>query len=66
MKKTLLHPDYVTDMDGNRKAVILPIKEFEELLEDLNDLAVIAERREEPLIPHNKVMEDLKRNGYFP
>lgn len=60
-----LHPEYVTDADGNKRAVILPIDEYQELLEDLDDLAVIAERREEPVIPHNIVMEDLKRNGYI-
>jgi len=60
------HPEYITDSDGNKRAVILPIDEFRELLEDLEDLAVIAERREEPTIPHNAVMEDLKRNGYLP
>ena len=41
--------------------MILPLKEYEELLEDLNDLAVAAERRAESGIAHNKVMEELKR-----
>ena len=36
------HPEYVTDCDGNKKAVILPIAEYEGLLEDLHDLAVAA------------------------
>lgn len=57
-----LHPKYVTRK--NKRAVILPIEEYTELLEDLQDLAVIAERREEPSLSHNKVMEDLKKNGY--
>lgn len=59
-----LNPEYVTDSDGHKRAVILPIEEYKELLEDLQDLAIIAERREEPSIPHNQVMEDLKNNGY--
>jgi hypothetical protein len=42
----------------------LPIEEYQELMEDLDDLAAIAERREEPTIPHEKVMEELRRDGY--
>lgn len=44
-------------------AVILPIAEYEELLEDLHDLAVIARRKDEPLIPLAEVKRRLKRNG---
>jgi len=58
-------PEYVTDSEGHKRAVILPIEEYQELMEDLDDLAVIAERREEPTISHDKVMEDLKRGGYL-
>ncbi len=63
------NPEYVTDSAGHKRAVILPIEEYQELMEDLDDLddlAVIAERREEPTISHNRVMEDLKRDGYLP
>ena len=60
-----LNPEYVTDSDGHKRAIILPIEEYKELLEDLHDLAIIAERREEPSVPHNQVMEDLRNNGYL-
>ncbi len=60
-----LQPQYVTDKNGNKTAVILPIEEFEELLEDLQDLAVLAERRDEPTIPHEEVVARLKRDGYI-
>ncbi len=59
-------PEFVIDAEGHKRAVILPIEEYQELLEDLKDLAAIAERRDEPVISHSKVMEDLKRNGYLP
>jgi len=55
MKVEQLHPEYVTDSEGHKKAVILSIEEFDELLEDLDDLACIAERRDEPTVPHDKV-----------
>lgn len=60
-----LQAQYVTDVNGKKTAVILPIEEFEELLEDLQDLAVLAERRDEPAIPHEEVVAKLKRDGYL-
>ncbi len=38
-----LNPQYITNERGKKTAVILPIEIFEELLEDMVDLAVIAE-----------------------
>lgn len=55
--------DYLVDEHGTKKAVIVPIEEYEELLEDLHDLAVIAERRNEPTVPFEEVIERLKRDG---
>jgi hypothetical protein len=60
-----LQAKYVTDEKGNKTAVILPIEEFEELLEDLQDLAVLVERRDEPAISHEEVIARLKRDGYL-
>ncbi len=45
------------------KAAVLPINEYEELLEDLHDLAVIAERREEPTIPFDELKKKLEKDG---
>jgi hypothetical protein len=57
------HPEFVTDGDGNKKAVILPIAEYEELLEDLQDLAIAAERKNESTVSHEQLTEELKRDG---
>jgi hypothetical protein len=54
---------YVTNQVGEKTAVILPINEFEELLEDLKDLAIVAERRAETAVPHAEVLAELKRDG---
>ena len=61
-----IKPEYITDTDGKRKGVILSIEEYEALMEDVADLAVLAERREEPAISHEDLVADLKRNGYLP
>lgn len=41
-------PQYTTNADGKKISVILPLDDYEELLEDLEDLAAIAERKDEP------------------
>ncbi len=66
MVLTKLHPEYVTDEQGRRKAVILPIEEYDELLEDIDDLAVAAARRDEGTVSHRKVVEELKESGILP
>jgi len=38
---------YVVDEKGNKIAVILPLTEYQQLREDLHDLAMVAERRDE-------------------
>ena len=48
---------FIDDEHGNRIAVILPLREYEQLQEDLHDLAVVAERCEEPTIEFS----DLKK-----
>ena len=54
---------YVTNEQGQKTAVILPIEQFEELLEDIEDLATVAERREEPTIAHADLVSELKQDG---
>ena len=44
-------------------AVIVPIEEDQELLQDLDDLAVIARRKNEPTIPLAEIKRRLKKNG---
>ncbi len=41
------HTEYITSESGRKKAVILPIREYQRMVEDLHDLAVVAERRQE-------------------
>lgn len=42
-----LQERYVVDAQGSRMAVILSLDQYERLMEDLHDLAIVAERREE-------------------
>jgi len=63
--KDKLHPQYVVDAAGRQTAVILPLGEYAALLEDLGDLAAIAERVDEPTVPHSKVVAELREDGYL-
>ena len=48
---------YIVDESGKKTDIILPMDEYQSLIEDLHDIAVIAERKDEPAIS----MEELKR-----
>ena len=58
-----LQEQYIVDDKGRRTAVVLPVKEYEELLEDLHDLAVVAERRDEPAVSFEELKKRLKQDG---
>ena len=47
---------YITDDTGQKTAVILKLADFEELIEDIEDLAVVAERRDEKIITHETLL----------
>jgi hypothetical protein len=63
LKKLEAEVQYVTNQDGEKTAVIVPFDEFQELLEDIEDLAAVAERRDEPTISHDELLAELKRDG---
>ena len=65
MKSTRPVPgkEFVVDSKGRKTAVILPIETFEELMEDMHDLAVIAKRKDEKPISANELTRRLKKRG---
>jgi hypothetical protein len=73
MKKTakqdLSLGTYITDARGKRMAVVIPIERYDELMEDLQDLAIIADRKDEPGIPYEEFRKQLKKHfektGHF-
>lgn len=56
-------PQYLVDESGHKTAVVIPVEEYEELMEDLHDLAVIAERRDEPAVSLDELKKRLKADG---
>jgi len=59
------NPQYVTDTAGRQTAVILPLGEYRELLEDLDDLAAVAERVDQDTVSHTMVVAELSEDGYL-
>lgn len=59
-----LRERYIVDKKGEKTAVVLPVEEYEELLEDLHDLAVIAERRDEPTITFEELKKSTRERKY--
>ena len=51
---------FLVDAQGKKTAVVLSIKRYEKLLEDLHDLAVVAERRSEEPISIDEMKHNLK------
>lgn len=54
---------FVTDADGHKTAVIVPIDEYEELLEDLHLSRIARESRDEERIPWSQIRAELKAEG---
>ncbi|MDD5319034.1 MAG: hypothetical protein PHD43_00190 [Methylococcales bacterium] len=53
---------YITDTNGQKISVILSMDEYLELMEDLEDLAAVAELRNEETIPWEQVKKELIDN----
>ena len=58
-----MNTQFVVDESGKKTAVILPVEEYDELLEDIHDLVVIAERKDEPVISFDELKKRLKADG---
>ncbi|MBE9592151.1 MAG: type II toxin-antitoxin system Phd/YefM family antitoxin [Proteobacteria bacterium] len=55
--------DYIIDKNGRKKAVILDIVEYEELLEDIESLALIADTKDEPKRSFEEIKTRLRASG---
>ncbi len=56
---------YVTDRKGKRTGVVLSLKRYSRLMEDLHDLAVVAERRTEKLLSAEEMRKRLRQRGHL-
>jgi PHD/YefM family antitoxin component YafN of YafNO toxin-antitoxin module len=54
---------FVVDTEGNRKAVILPVEEYEEMMEDLHMGRAARESKSEPRRSFEDVAKELRASG---
>ncbi len=54
---------YITDANGERTAIILPLDEYQELLEDMHVIRVAEETKDDPVRPLSEVVEELRNAG---
>jgi hypothetical protein len=57
---------YIVDERGKKTSVVVPIEEYDRLLEDLHDLAIVAERRQEDSIDLQELKTMLRVDGLLP
>jgi len=50
---------YVVDEHGKKKDIIISFRKYEKLLADIHDLAIVAERRDEPTVSMKDVYRKL-------
>jgi len=50
---------FITNSEGKKISVILAIDDYQELMEDLEDLAAIVEQKDSPTIPWETVKQGL-------
>jgi PHD/YefM family antitoxin component YafN of YafNO toxin-antitoxin module len=61
-----MNTQYITDDRGDKLAVVIPISDYEELMEDVADLAAVAERRDDETVVLSEVKKSLVADGLLP
>ena len=54
---------FIVDIEGNRTAVVLPVENYEEMLEDLDIGRVARESKTERRRPFSEVVDDMRAAG---
>ena len=63
MATTTTREQYIVDTNGTKTAVILSIEIYEQMLEDMHDLAIVAERRFEQSLSLDELKKRLNLNA---
>jgi PHD/YefM family antitoxin component YafN of YafNO toxin-antitoxin module len=54
---------FVVNAKGKKTGVILSLKQYERLMEDIHDITMIAERRSEKTVSLEELKRRLKKDG---
>ena len=63
-----IHPDYIVDTNHNKKSVVLPFEEWEQIVKALEELEDIrdfdaAQQRQEESIPFEQAIRENELDG---
>jgi len=58
-----LNKKFIVDESGQRTEVVIPYRDYERLMEDIHDLAIVAERKDEKTTSHEEMTKRLKEDG---
>jgi len=53
---------FIVNAKGKRTGVVLSLSQYQKLIEDLHDLAIVAERRDEKPVPINEFKRRLRKD----
>lgn len=54
---------FIVDSNGNKTAVVIPVDEYEEMLEDLHIGRIARESKDEPRRPFSEVVDEMRTAG---
>ena len=54
---------YIIDANGHRTAVVLPIEDYEEMIEDLHLTEVYRSTKDEPKRDFLELIDEMRRDG---
>jgi hypothetical protein len=60
----LIQEQFIINAKGKKTGVILSVTQYQQLLEDLHDLAIVAERRQEPTLTLAELKKRLKKPAH--
>lgn len=60
---TTSQEQFIVNAKGKKTGVLLSLKQYQRLMEDLHDLAMVAERRKENPIAFEELKRQLRKNG---
>ena len=61
-KYKFFSPQFIVDSEGKKSQVVLNVEVYEHLLEDLDDLLVYSQRKNEPERPFSEFVKKLKKD----
>jgi len=57
---------YIVAPDGHKESILLNVEEYYKLLEEIDDLRTLKERKNERVMSNQQMKEKLQHSGHLP